>query len=157
MRSTLIVVRHAHRDTSEGREHDNGLSEKGRKQAKEFKKFFLDRYPDQTPVIFASPSLRCRETVTPIAQKRGIRVRISRLLEEQRMGERPESDRAFQIRVRKFYDWWRKTSAELIVVCSHGDWIPVFLELTTEGARELAKGEWVEVPGIFLPLGPTQK
>src|SRR6185312_11499052 len=43
MTKTLVLCRHAHRDNSR-RELDNGLTDKGREQAKNIRRFFGDRF-----------------------------------------------------------------------------------------------------------------
>ncbi len=140
---TLILVRHAHRDTDAGRRLDNGLSERGHAQATQIEKLFLSRYPEIVkPVLLSSPSKRCRETLEPIAKSRKVPVKIDRELGEQ-TGD--ESGRDFQKRIGKFIDGFLGRDHELEVCCSHGDWIPICLELLAIGAIDLKKGGWAEI------------
>lgn len=64
-----ILIRHAHRDTAD-RAQDNGLSKKGREQAKRLRKYFEERFPEGEGdlVLVTSPKKRCVETIEPIAE-----------------------------------------------------------------------------------------
>src|SRR5271170_829167 len=94
----LIVVRHAHRDKSEGRESDNGLSAKGRKQAAKILEHFKKEYSGlQSLRILSSPKKRCVETVQSIAEVMKTKVHTSSLLDEG-----PE----LEDRARKFLSDW---------------------------------------------------
>ena len=70
----LILVRHAHRDTSHGRERDNGLSPKGEKQAEFLAAHFLasDRQPT---LILTSRLRRAIETAQILADALGCPMR----------------------------------------------------------------------------------
>lgn len=135
---TLIIVRHAHRDTSQGRELDNGLSATGKKQTKKFTKFYLKNFGRMKPMILSSPSKRCVQTVKPLATK--LKVPIKRTLS---LFEEGDEEKGFKTRVSKFCKKARKSKSETVILCSHGDWIPIALKLLTGKARELKKGEWV--------------
>src|SRR4029079_6552406 len=71
MTKTLVLCRHGHRDNTK-RELDNGLTDKGREQAKSIKRFFSERFSDEDlkkGVWFvSSPKLRCIETLQPTAK-----------------------------------------------------------------------------------------
>jgi phosphohistidine phosphatase SixA len=81
-------VRHAHRDTSLGRERDNGLSPKGEKQADLFTKWATRDLPLDSTVVASSPKRRCFETVDALRRP----VRIWASLGEQ---QAKESDAAY--------------------------------------------------------------
>lgn len=146
MTKTLVLIRHAHRDTTY-RAADNGLSDKGKKQAASLLKYYLKAFPaeecEALPRIFSSPKRRCTETVAPIAKEAGVRVEVSDEFVEQR----PDEDQAaFRRRAQRFIDKWiADKSTGLTLVCSHGDWLPAVLEAATGARAELKKGAWAEV------------
>ncbi len=136
----LIVVRHGHRDTQDGREKDNGLSEKGKEQAKAVGKLFRLRYPKAKPLLLSSPKVRCIQTLIPLADKVGADVKVLGLLDEQ-----SESEKDFKRRLEKSYRWWRQKAPETVVICSHGDWIPSFTNHVLGAPIDLKKGGWLEM------------
>ena len=138
---TLLLVRHAHRDKSQGRSLDNGLSEKGRAQARSFRKYFRAQFPKSTPVLLSSPKRRCIETLEPIAKMSGVGIKVDPRLDEQR-----ESDNGFRLRVRRYCNRLKARKDSLLVLCSHGDWIPLAIEELTALSVQLPKGAWVEIP-----------
>jgi broad specificity phosphatase PhoE len=137
----LIIVRHAHRDVSD-RADDNGLSPKGWRQAHEFAVWFKSTYSGIAPFIATSPKLRCQETVDPL--KDLCIARIEPGLDEQHPQESHE----------QFVERIQRTLAQLrlagvakppVVVCSHGDWIPVATEIGWAKTINLGKGQWIEL------------
>lgn len=139
---TLVIIRHAHRDKSQGRDIDNGLSEKGLKQAKRATQYFERRYGGTRPKVMSSPKVRCVETVLAIADFSKKRIEISELLDEQHEGE---AQRAYKKRIDEFLRWWREEGPPLTVISSHGDWIPQFLKDATGAWIDLKKGGWAEL------------
>jgi broad specificity phosphatase PhoE len=141
----LILIRHAHRDTSD-RSADNGLSAKGQSQARALLKHYLKAYPhrDDGPVprVLSSPKLRCVETVAPIAGRSEARLELDPLLGERRPGE---DERAFKERAGQFIARWMAGSDPITVACSHGDWLPVALHSATGAQVLLKKGGWAEI------------
>lgn len=138
--TTLIVVRHAHRDKSEGKDVDNGLSSKGKKQASKIFEHFKKEFAGvHSARILSSPKKRCVETVQPIAEALKTKVHTSSLLDEG-----PE----LEDRARKFLADWKREGSGIAVICSHGDWIPLFLELATGVPTDLAKGGWAQVETV---------
>ncbi len=133
---TLILIRHAHRDTESGRGQDNGLSEKGHRQASRVVKFYLDRELSDHPVLITSPKKRCIETLAPLAKELGIDAKI-----ESRVGEGEN----LEGRVKAWLEQWKQGSDPLTVVCSHGDWIPVCVYQLTGAWIDISKGGWVEM------------
>jgi len=136
----LIFVRHAHRDKTEGREKDNGLSRKGWKQAERVKRYFVSQIGKTKPRLLSSRKLRCMETLAPLADKLEASVDISPLLMEEEPGLAP-----LKTRVKKFCDEWKNSKEPLVVACSHGDWLPIALEHLTGACIELKKGGWAEM------------
>jgi len=139
---TLLVVRHAHRDKSQGRSVDNGLSKKGWAQAKEFTQFFERWYAGIPCRILSSPKLRCIETVKAIADQQGKPLEIAPELDEQKSRE---SEKAFKKRVAGFVRQWQKSEDAVLVLCSHGDWIPALFDELLGMEISLKKGAWLEV------------
>lgn len=136
MSKTLILVRHAHRDTDAGKSRDNGLSPRGKKQAQKVADFFHGRFPEESPLLVSSPKRRCIETLAPIVDGREDKVHIDKLLDEE--GE-------LESKAHKFIDWWVNIATDLVVACSHGDWLPVAIKQLTGAQVEMKKGAWIEI------------
>jgi broad specificity phosphatase PhoE len=143
-KKTLIILRHAHRDKEEGPFADNGLSEKGKKQAEQIQKYFSKQFNELKPVILSSPKLRCQETVAPLAEAARVPVTVNPSLAEldESTFEGPEE---MAKRIEQFIHDWKKSKTALTVACSHGDWIPVALQLLVGKSIDLKKGAWAEV------------
>ena len=135
----LILIRHAHRDKKLDRDTDNGLSLKGRKQARKLGFFFKEQFGTRAnPRFLSSPKRRCLETLAPISETmkpKGSVETDSRLDEGDGLHER----------VAVFLKSWQNSRAVLTVACTHGDWIPEALRQICGGSIELEKGGWVEV------------
>jgi broad specificity phosphatase PhoE len=137
----LVFIRHAHRDTSL-RSRDNGLSDKGHKQARALVRIFEERVKAEASKIklFSSPKKRCIETLERIADVDDLKIEISPLLDEQLDGE---SDTKFRARVTEFMNQVKskyKNDDDWVLVCSHGDWLPLVL-----GDVQISKGCWAQV------------
>ena len=144
MKKKLILIRHAHRDISD-RGADNGLSEKGRAQARALAEHFLAQYDGKKAGSFrmlSSPRRRCVETIQDIADEAHVKIELSRLLVEQEDGE---SARDLETRVKEFLAWWRNEAPKFTLICSHGDWLPLALSFLIGGAVDFKKGAWAEV------------
>jgi broad specificity phosphatase PhoE len=148
MAKTLILVRHGHRDTAR-RELDNGLSDKGREQARAIRRFFTDRFkPDDFKRglwLVSSPKVRCVETLQPLAKEINRPVDIHPALDEQ--GSK-ESAKAFLDRVHGFLQEWEQSPSELTVLASHGDWLPVAIGHLLGLPQEVKKGSWLELEKV---------
>jgi phosphohistidine phosphatase SixA len=143
---TLIIIRHAHRNKPKGREADNGLSAKGKKQARALSKFYTKLFKSEKARIYSSPKTRCIETVEPLAKKLKIEVEILDSLNEAlnpKNAERELSEKA-----RSFHLLWCESKNPLTVICSHGDWIPVYVKQCTGAEIDLDKGGWVQIEMI---------
>jgi 8-oxo-dGTP diphosphatase len=138
----LILIRHGHRDKSVGYHKDNGLDEKGKIQADEFLKFYQKNYSKITPKLISSPKLRCVETLEPLAEKFQVKIVIDELLLEQGLHEGPEM---FLDRIQKFLTELKKETSEVVILCSHGDWLPIAFWTCTGKADSFKKGSWKEV------------
>lgn len=129
----LILIRHAHRDT-ENHALDNGLSEKGLKQVKQVVKFAQSRDLEGA-VFLSSPKKRCIETITPVADWHGSRVKIEKAIGE---GCTPAELNAF-------IDQWKYEGPDTTVISSHGDVIPMLVQKLTGGLISIKKAGWCEV------------
>lgn len=143
MNKTLVLIRHAHRETSQGREQDNGLSPKGRRQVRKLFDFYFKRFPEEeSPLLWSSPKRRCLETLLPLARKLEKKLVTKDDLDEQASGE---SFKDFSNRVDSIFKEIRKSKKNLIILCSHGDWIPLFLKQRLGVKVLLRKGAWAEL------------
>ncbi|MFL5813296.1 MAG: phosphoglycerate mutase family protein [Bdellovibrionia bacterium] len=135
----LIIVRHAHRNKLKGGEADNGLSAKGKKQAKALQKFYSSVFGRKKAIIFSSPKVRCIETVQPIAKKIKVSLETIDSLDEAQV------DSELKEKIRSFHSLWQKLDSPLTLICSHGDWIPAFLKQMLGVEIDLDKGGWIEL------------
>lgn len=145
MAKTLVLIRHAHRDTST-RELDNGLDDKGRDQARNIKRFFTDRFADYDSAkgiwFVSSPKIRCIETLVPAAKSRNAEVDVHPGLDEKHF---KESGSSFEERVNGFIAEWERSTATVTLACSHGDWLPVAVHRLLGLNLEHKKGAWLEL------------
>lgn len=142
----IVLIRHAHRDVTD-RSLDNGLSEKGHKQVQSLIQFTeRDRaslFKNAKSIEwFSSPKIRCVHTLTPLARHWGQRIEIEKRVDEQ--GAFEES-REMKKRIQKMIEQWTLSESDLIIVCSHGDWIPLAIELWTGSSVSLKKCGWAEI------------
>ncbi len=123
----FVLIRHAHRHIIDPLE-DNGLSEKGRLQSLKIKDFLLKNFvshkafQNEPLCLHSSPRLRCRWTLDPFAEEIGEPIEINNLLDEAAHQRVP-----LEKRVEKFLVWLKDQAPSLVIACSHGDWIPVFM------------------------------
>jgi broad specificity phosphatase PhoE len=148
MKWRLVLIRHAHRDTSE-REQDNGLSAKGKEQVKGLKRFVQARrkreenFAQGRVLWLSSPKRRCRETLDPLAEKLAEESAVVDLrLDEQGVGE---SESEFSRRIEAFVKDLAHQKADWVFVSSHGDWLPHVLDSVTGCPLSMKKGAWVEI------------
>ncbi len=122
---TLLLVRHAEalsRGDWSGPDELRPLSPKGRRQATGLVHVLGDRFPIGR--LVSSPSLRCIETLSPLASILGVSLEVSGALAE---GTDPED----AVRL-------ARTAAtppgadDALVLCTHGDLIPQVLEVLEE-------------------------
>lgn len=119
----LFVVRHAkagHRTRWEGPDDLRPLTRAGRRQAEALVDLLGDELAGR-PLdrVLSSPSLRCRQTVEPLARKLGLAVEEAPALAE-------GSD------VHAVLALVRSSAAATIVACTHGDVVPLLLEALAE-------------------------
>ena len=146
MNRTLILIRHAHRETS-NRALDNGLSDKGVRQARWIREFASRRFSKvewrkNGGLLLTSPKRRCLETLEPFAKWAEAKIDARLDLEEQRHGE---TQVRLQQRIETFLTGWREQTNLLTVACTHGDWLPLALQSLLGEGFDVKKGGWVEI------------
>jgi len=119
----LHVVRHAHagqRSAWTDDDRSRPLSDRGEAQARGIADDLVPHAPQR---ILASPAVRCVQTVTPLAEKLDLQVE--------------EDDRLFEGAGREEVASLLAEVADAeAVVCSHGDVIPVLLDLLVEAGMD---------------------
>lgn len=145
MAKTLVLIRHAHRDTTK-RELDNGLDDKGREQAKAIRRFFSERFSVEDFKnglwLASSPKLRCMETLQPAAKVAERTVDAHPDLDE---GTMKEGEKGLDLRVQRVLQEWSQSKIGLTVLCSHGDWLPLAAYRLLGLHLEPKKGSWLEL------------
>ncbi len=140
----LVLIRHAHRDT-EVHSLDNGLSEKGKVQAKRVAKYFEQFLKDEKVQLLTSPKKRCQETIAPLAKDLKATVTIDpRLVETAAF----EADSDLRDRIQSFISDWKTSKDETWIICSHGDWIPKLIHEMFNVFVPLKKAGFVIVEGV---------
>ena len=156
MAKELILIRHGHRDVANGRLQDNDLTEKGIAQAEAFSQTVGDALGKKRLRIVSSPKLRCLSTVAPIGSRLQQAPEILSQLDEQ---QGDETDEGFFRRIQTFTEDWKQSPEDIWVACSHGDWIPVFLDFLVGQEHHLRKGAWCHLsqnPDEILGFGPKE-
>ena len=131
----LILIRHAHRHKVPGI-INNGLSNKGEKQARLVADYYSAFFKDQKSPLLSSPLKRCIETLEPLSKRLDTEIEIV-----QSLGE----GSGLYERAEKFLRDWESLDLDLCIACSHGDWIPVFLERYAGLVTDIKKGGWAEL------------
>ena len=149
----LYLLRHAHagdRLKWSGPDDLRPLSEKGWRQARALVALLDGEAID---AITTSPSLRCVQTVEPLAKHRGLH-----LEEDARLLEGHDPADAFA--------WLnQRTASQSLVACTHGDIVPAVLDLVERAGADvpedqrwpkgstwvLERGEGAWLRGRFLP------
>ncbi|MGZ3722584.1 MAG: phosphoglycerate mutase family protein [Bdellovibrionales bacterium] len=148
MTKTLVLCRHAHRDNTK-RELDNGLTDKGREQAKNIKRFFADRFQAEDLKrglwFVSSPKLRCMETLLPTAKACDRPVDAHPDLDEQ---SSKEGTAGLETRVKRFLNEWSSSKVGITVLCSHGDWLPLATFQLLGTYHDFKKGSWLEIEWV---------
>ncbi len=119
---TLLLVRHAEalaRSSWSEPDELRPLSPKGRRQASGLVHVLGDRFP--VGRLVSSPSLRCIETLSPLAATLGLSLEVSATLAEGR-----DPDEAVEL---ARFGATLPGAEEALVLCTHGDLIPKVLEV----------------------------
>lgn len=132
----LILVRHAHRDTQDGRRLDNGLSEKGLAQAEEIAQTLIKKFGNEIKdaSLYSSPKKRCIQTLEPLAKKIKKEIVSDQDLEE--------GGRLIK-KIQSFTETFEHGVSNIVIACSHGDWIPEFIEINFSLFMDIKKGELI--------------
>ena len=154
-KKTLILIRHAHRDTDD-RTRDNGLSDKGQAQVKKLTHFAMKRLKssefegidekNNRPLLFSSPKKRCQETMVMLAKELKLKVEVEPRVDEHHL---LESHEGMIERIRAFLEHWEKKGPQVTIVCSHGDWIPMAIQLLTGVKVGIKKSGWIEIENAY--------
>jgi broad specificity phosphatase PhoE len=108
----LYLVRHAHAGNKHhwtGRDDKRPLSPTGRREANGLVTLLRSR---PITAIMSSPSLRCQQTVQPLAEQRGLPITL-----DERLGVHGEGDRAVAMLLEAEH------SIEEVALCTHGELI----------------------------------
>jgi 8-oxo-dGTP diphosphatase len=120
----VLLIRHAQAGSRSewiGDDRERPLSPKGRRQAEDLVKI-LEPYAPQR--ILSSPYVRCVDTVSPLADRLGLRAEPFEELAEGHGGE------ALKL--------VRRLAEEKVAICTHGDVIPeVLVALADEDRLDL--------------------
>ena len=130
----IHLIRHAHagsRSAWDKADHKRPLSPRGEGQAQAIAAALADEPIDE---LWTSPSLRCRQTLVPLADKLGLEVQVVDVFDEGNDGP-PALDALLAA----------AAEGRTIAVCSHGDVIPAVVATATrrgadlEGPRAISK------------------
>lgn len=129
---TLYVVRHAHagrRSNWTGDDRTRPLSDRGELQAKGIATTIdQDRAPGSAPRILSSPARRCVQTMEPLAVQAG-----GQVVEDDRLFEGAGRGKLSSL----IDDIASSADGDAVtVLCSHGDVMPILLQLLVEGGME---------------------
>ena len=131
----IHLIRHAHagsRSAWDKADHKRPLSAKGEAQAKAIAAALADAGIGE---LWTSPSLRCRQTLIPLAEATGLEVRVVDVFDEGNDGP-PALDALLAA----------AEEGRTVAVCSHGDVIPAVVATATRrgadlvGPRAISKG-----------------
>jgi broad specificity phosphatase PhoE len=120
----LYVVRHAHagsRSAWDGPDDERPLSRRGRKQAAGIADHLAGAGVSR---LVSSPTLRCVQTLEPLADRLGLPVEA-----DDRLLEGADGDQALGLAS----ELAKATDGSAAVVCSHGDVIPDMLRILNAG------------------------
>ena len=131
----IHLIRHAHagsRSAWDKADHKRPLSPRGEAQASEIGRALADAGIDE---LWTSPSLRCRQTLIPLAEATGMTTQVVAVFDEGNDGP-PALDALLAA----------AAEGRTVAVCSHGDVIPAVVAAATrrgadlEGPRAISKG-----------------
>jgi phosphohistidine phosphatase SixA/8-oxo-dGTP pyrophosphatase MutT (NUDIX family) len=136
----IYLVRHGNagvRAKWEGPDKKRPLTEKGRQQSLGVAEI-LARHP--ITEIWASPALRCQETVAPAADNLELEVQVSKLLKE-------------YTDLDTIYEYLASLGPGAIVLSGHKDWIaPLLTDLHERGVRLRGTRKWPKASIWILEL-----
>ncbi|MGV8965061.1 MAG: SixA phosphatase family protein [Cellulomonas sp.] len=112
----MILVRHAHAGNKTNWTRDDGLrplTARGLVQAVSLVRSLAD---DEVSVVWSSPTVRCRQTVEPLAEDRGTEVQDNELL-------------AKDAPVEALFEWLLAHQSEPWALCTHGEVFRALLDI----------------------------
>jgi len=122
----LYLIRHAHagsRSRWDGDDEQRPLSPRGEGQAR----IIADQLAStEIDLLWTSPSLRCRQTLEPLATRLGLEVEVCDVYDEGNDGP-PALDAALEA----------ASAGQVLAVCSHGDVIPAMVRAALDRGAEL--------------------
>ncbi|HWJ63521.1 MAG TPA: phosphoglycerate mutase family protein [Acidimicrobiales bacterium] len=130
----IHLIRHAHagsRSAWDKADHKRPLSPRGQDQAQAIADALADAGIEE---LWTSPSLRCRQTLVPLAEATGLEVQVVEVLNEGNDGP-PTLDALLAA----------AAEGRVVAACSHGDVIPAVVATATrrgadlEGPRAIGK------------------
>ena len=119
----LFVVRHVKagdRSRWSGADHDRPISKTGRRQADALARRLAG---DDVSALIASPSLRCVQSLEPLAELAGLKVE-----EDDRLAEGSSIEESMAV---------ARDAPDRAVLCSHGDVIPDLIAALVRRGMEL--------------------
>jgi len=125
---TVYIVRHASavaRDAWPGSDALRPLSPRGWQQAVALAEWLVDPAPAH---FLSSPTVRCRDTLVPVAHRVGGAVVDEPLLAD--LADSAVTADVLQVRMRRLLRVLAQVGAGPVAACSHGDTIPVLLRAT---------------------------
>ncbi len=134
---TLYLIRHAHRDkATHGTPRPTCLSLRGRHQANLIAEYFEGIIKGQKPALFTSPRKRCQETLEPLSAQSSLDLLTLDSLDEG--GD-------FDSKIQSFLRTLENTNADIVIACTHGDWIPYFTDSVLKTSTEPKKGAIIKI------------
>ena len=134
---TIYLVRHAHagkRHKWKGDDRERPLSDGGREQAAGL---IVDLGDRPISRVVSSPSLRCRQTVAPLAKHLGLEVEICDPLDES-----TSNHDALEL--------LRSLAGDEAVLCSHGDVIPDLIRALADDGMKMNGRDQAAKGGTFV-------
>ncbi len=124
----MYIVRHASavaRDAWSGPDALRPLSLRGWQQAAALAEWLADPAPMH---FLSSPTVRCRDTLVPVAHRGAGTVVDEPLLAD--LAEAEVTEGVLQVRMRRLLRVLAQVEAGPVAACSHGDTIPVLLRVS---------------------------
>ncbi len=135
----IHLIRHAHagsRSAWDKADHKRPLSPRGEGQAKAVAAALADAGIDE---LWSSPSLRCRQTLVPLAEATGLEVQVVDVLDEGNDGP-PALDALLAA----------AAEGRVVAACSHGDVIPAVVATATRRGAELEGPRAISKAGRYV-------
>lgn len=135
----IHLIRHAHagsRSAWDGDDEQRPLSSRGEGQARAVSAALVDAGIDE---LWTSPSLRCRQTLVPLAEATGLEVKVVDVLDEGNDGP-PALDALLAA----------AADGRTVAACSHGDVIPAVVAAATRRGAELDGSRSISKAGRYV-------